>query len=118
MPVQNSRNRAATVNTRNKSRYEDQEDFEEYEKDNDKDEFEDTFVSGYDEDYEEDEDIDETIFHNRREAVKSMGGHSRVNKVTDRKERSVTGKQNRATGYRQRSGATTPKARKDNVSNK
>lgn len=118
MPVQNSRNHVIAINSRNKNRYEDQEDFTEYETDSDKDKFDDTFVSGYDEDYEEDEDVDETILHNRREAAKSLGGRSRVNKVTDRKERSVTGEQNREAGYLQRSGATTPKARKGDTSKK
>jgi hypothetical protein len=80
--------------------------------------FDDTFVSGYDEDYEEDEDLDENIMHNRREAVKSMGGRSRANKVTDRRERSVTGEKNREQGYAQRSGAATPKARKGNTEKK
>lgn len=80
--------------------------------------FDDTFVSGYDEDYEEDEDLDENIMHNRREAVKSMGGRSRANKVTDRRERSVTGEKNREQGYAQRSGAASPKARKGDTGKK
>jgi hypothetical protein len=83
-----------------------------YEVDGQGEKFDDTFVSGYDEDYEEDEDLDANTMHNRRAAVKSMGGRSRANKVTDRKEHSVTGERNREHGYRQRGGAATPKARK------
>ena len=87
-----------------------EEDAEEEDRQGEK--FDDTFVSGYDEDYEEDEDLDAATMHNRREAVKSMGGRSRANKVTDRNEHSVSGERNREQGYRQRAGAATPKARK------
>ncbi|UYQ95128.1 hypothetical protein MKQ68_08465 [Chitinophaga horti] len=110
-----------------KNRYEDQEDYDGYdetnvgrhaEDDRQGENFDDTFVSGYDEDYEEDEDLDAATMHQRREAIKSAGGRSRANKVTDRHEHSVTGERNREQGYKQRAGAATPKARKGSTEKK
>ncbi|WP_295123839.1 hypothetical protein [uncultured Chitinophaga sp.] len=124
-PEENARQHAEQSN-RHKNRFENYEGYEETEEDDlgrhsDEDaeeedqqgeKFDDKFVSGYDEDYEEDEDLDADTMHNRRETVKSMGGRSRVNKVTDRKEHSGSGEKNREQGYRQRAGAATSKARK------